>query len=97
MLLGHWVELEWLEPMEMRTRTTRIGSLVTPAFPVVPVALAACHLADGANRPTSLAAYEECPSGNNCCATHTLLKCPLPLTNRNDTIGKGNSAVTTMC
>jgi len=46
MLLGHWVELEWLESMEMQTRTTRIGSLVIPAFPVVPVALAVCHLAD---------------------------------------------------
>ena len=46
MLLGDWVELEWLEPMEMQTRTTRIGCLATLVFPVVPVALAACHLAD---------------------------------------------------
>ena len=46
MLLGDWVELEWLEPMEMWTRTTRIGCLATLVFPVVPVALAACHLAD---------------------------------------------------
>jgi len=46
MLLGHWVKLEWLELMEMRTRTTRIGFLEALAFPVDPVALAACHLAD---------------------------------------------------
>jgi len=46
MLLGHWVKLEWLELMEMWTRTTRIGFLETLAFPVVPVALAACHLSD---------------------------------------------------
>jgi hypothetical protein len=46
MLLGYWVELEWLELMEMRTRTTRVGFLETLAFPVVPVALAACHLPD---------------------------------------------------
>jgi len=46
MLLGHWVKLEWLELMEMQTRATRIGFLETLAFPVVPVALAACHLPD---------------------------------------------------
>jgi len=46
MLLGHWVKLEWLELMEMWTRTTRIGFLETLAFPVIPVALAACHLPD---------------------------------------------------
>jgi len=46
MLLGYWVELGWLELVEMRTRTTRIGFLETLAFPVVPVALAACHLPD---------------------------------------------------
>jgi len=40
------VELEWLELMEMWTRTTRIIFLATLAFPVVPVALAACHLPD---------------------------------------------------
>jgi len=46
MLLGHWVKLEWLELMEMQTRATRIGFLETLAFPVIPVALAACHLPD---------------------------------------------------
>jgi len=50
-VLGHWVELEWLELMEMWTRMTRIGCLATLAFPVVPAALATCHLAD-ADGPT---------------------------------------------
>jgi len=46
MLLGHWVKLEWLELMEMQTRTTRIGFLETLAFPVVPVVLDAHRLPD---------------------------------------------------